>query len=105
MNRQASEERRELISHTTRVENIISLLSAKYVGTPHLSFSVSPQPLQQLSVDPSDPNLWFRCEGPHLRASAVRRPRGHLHACAAARKGLSMAAHTLFGRLASRTWT
>ena len=59
-NREASEERRELISHTTRVENIISLLSAKYVGTPHLSFSVSPQPLQQLSVDPSDPNLWFQ---------------------------------------------
>ncbi len=59
-NREASEERRELVSHTTRVENIISLLSAKYVGTPHLSFSVSPQPLQQLSVDPSDPNLWFQ---------------------------------------------
>jgi hypothetical protein len=59
-NRDASEERRELTSHTTRVENIISLLSAKYVGTPHLSFSVSPQPLQQLSVDPSDPNLWFQ---------------------------------------------
>jgi hypothetical protein len=59
-NREASEERRELISHTTRVENIISLLSAKYVGTPHLSFSVSPQPLQQLSVDPADPNLWFQ---------------------------------------------
>ena len=58
--RQASEERRELISHTTRVENIISLLPAKYVGTPHLSFSVSPQPLQQLSIDPSDPNLWFQ---------------------------------------------
>jgi hypothetical protein len=59
-NREASEERRELVSHMTRVENIISLLSAKYVGTPHLSFSVSPQPLQQLSVDPSDPNLWFQ---------------------------------------------
>lgn len=59
-NREASEERRELVSHTTRVENIISLLSAKYIGTPHLSFSVSPQPLQQLSVDPSDPNLWFQ---------------------------------------------
>jgi hypothetical protein len=58
--RQASEERRELISHTTNVENIISLLRAKYVGTPHLSFSLSPQPLTQLSVDPSDPNLWFQ---------------------------------------------
>ncbi len=33
---------------------------AKYLGTPHLSFSVSPQPLQQLSIDPSDPNLWFQ---------------------------------------------
>ena len=44
----------------TRVENIISLLNAKYVGTPHLSFSLSPQPLQQLSIDPSDPNLWFQ---------------------------------------------
>ncbi|MBI5716791.1 MAG: hypothetical protein HZC37_03795 [Burkholderiales bacterium] len=58
--RQAAEERRELISHTTNVENIISLLRAKYVGTPHLSFSLSPQPLTQLSVDPGDPNLWFQ---------------------------------------------
>jgi len=60
MARNASEERRELVSHTTRVENIISLLRTKYVGTPHLSFSLSPQPLQQLSVDPADPNLWFQ---------------------------------------------
>lgn len=58
--RQASEERRELVSHTTRVENILSLLSTRYVGTPHLSFSLSPQPLQQLSADPTDPNLWFQ---------------------------------------------
>jgi hypothetical protein len=60
MARNASDERRELTSHTTRVENIMSLLSAKYVGTPHLRFSVAPQPLQQLSIDPSDPNLWFQ---------------------------------------------
>jgi hypothetical protein len=59
-NRNASEERRELTSHTTRVENIISLLNCKYVGTPYLTFSLSPQPLQQLSIDPSDPNLWFQ---------------------------------------------
>lgn len=58
--RQASQERRELVSHTTNVENIISLLRAKYVGTPHLSFSLSPQPLTQLSVDPADPHLWFQ---------------------------------------------
>jgi hypothetical protein len=58
--REASEERRERISHTTRGENIISLLTTKYVGTPHLIFSLSPQPLQQISVDPSDSNLWFQ---------------------------------------------
>src|SRR5919106_2959048 len=58
--REASEERRELVSHTTKVENILTLLNAKYVGTPHLSFSLVTQPLQTPSIDPSDPNLWFQ---------------------------------------------
>jgi hypothetical protein len=57
--RQASEERRELTSHRTNVENVLTLLNAKYVGTPYLTFSLSPQPLQMLSIDPGDPNLWF----------------------------------------------
>ena len=57
--REASQERRELVSHHTRVENVLTLLSAKYLGTPHLRFSLAPQPLQLLSLDPSDPNLWF----------------------------------------------
>jgi hypothetical protein len=57
--RDASQERRELISHTSKVENVLTLLNAKYVGTPFLSFSLSPAPLQLLSVDPGDPNLWF----------------------------------------------
>jgi hypothetical protein len=57
--RQASQERRELVSHMTHVENVITLLSAKFVGTPYVRFSLSPQPLQLLSVDPADPNLWF----------------------------------------------
>lgn len=57
--RQASEERRELTSHRTNVENVLTLLNAKYVGTPYLTFSLAPQPLQLLSVDPSDPNLWY----------------------------------------------
>ena len=57
--REASQERRELVSHMTKVENVLTLLNAKYVGTPYLSFSLSPQPLQQLSVDSSDPSLWF----------------------------------------------
>ena len=57
--REASEERRELVSHHTRVENVLTLLNAKYVGTPYLRFSLSPQPLTMLSVDPSDPNVWF----------------------------------------------
>jgi hypothetical protein len=58
--RQAAEERRELISHSMKVENILTLLNAKYLGTPHLNFSLTPQPLQLLSIDPSDPNLWFQ---------------------------------------------
>jgi hypothetical protein len=57
--RQASDERRELVSHSTRIENVLTLLNAKYVGTPYLSFSLAPQPLQLLSIDASDPNLWF----------------------------------------------
>ena len=57
--REASEERRELVSHTTRVENMLTLLNAKNLGTPHLGFSLAPQPLQLLAIDPSDPNLWF----------------------------------------------
>ncbi|MCI0692880.1 hypothetical protein L0337_12860 [candidate division KSB1 bacterium] len=57
--REASQERRELISHTTKVENMLTLLSAKFLGTPYLRFSMFPRPLQLLSIDPSDPNLWF----------------------------------------------
>jgi len=57
--RDASQERRELTSHHTKVENVLTLLNAKYVGTPHLRFSLSPRPMQLLSVDPGDPNLWF----------------------------------------------
>ena len=57
--REASEERRELVSHTTRVENLLTLLNAKNLGTPHLGWSLAPQPLQLLAIDPSDPNLWF----------------------------------------------
>jgi len=57
--RQAAEERRELVSHTTRVENVLTLLSAKSLGTPHLGFSMMPRPLGVLSIDPADPNLWF----------------------------------------------
>lgn len=34
-------------------------MNGKYVGTPYLSFSLSPQPLQMLSVDPSDHNIWY----------------------------------------------
>lgn len=57
--RQAAEERRELVSHHTKVENVLTLLTAKYVGTPHLNFSLWPQPLALLALDPSDPNLWY----------------------------------------------
>lgn len=68
--REASEERRELVSHTTRVENVLALLRAKNLGTPHLGFSLSPRPLQLLSIDPSDPNLWFN-QLLHRRSSGI----------------------------------
>ena len=68
--RQASEERRELLSHMTRVETVLTLLNAKYVGTPYLSFSLAPQPLQMLSIDASDPNLWFN-QLLHRRSSGI----------------------------------
>jgi hypothetical protein len=38
---------------------VLTLLSAKYLATPYLRFSLAPQPLALLSLDPSDPNLWF----------------------------------------------
>lgn len=68
--RTAAEERRELVSHTTRVENILSLLNTKYIGTPYLSFSLSPPPLQQLSVDATDPSLWYG-QLLHRRSSGI----------------------------------
>jgi hypothetical protein len=68
--RSAAQERRELVSHTTRVENVLSLLNTKYIGTPYLSFSLSPRPLQQLSVDSSDPSLWFG-QLLHRRSSGI----------------------------------
>ncbi|MEO6362566.1 MAG: hypothetical protein ABIO71_05025 [Caldimonas sp.] len=57
--RDASQERRELLSHTTKVENVLTLLSAKYLGTPYLRFSLAPRPLTPLSADSSDPSLWY----------------------------------------------
>ncbi len=57
--RQASEERRELLSHTTNVSNVLTLLNGSLVGTNMLHFSLWPQPLRPLSIDPDDENLWY----------------------------------------------
>ena len=57
--RDASVERRELLSHTTQVENLLSLLNGLYVGTPYLRFSLWPQPLHALTRDPTDRELWY----------------------------------------------
>ena len=59
LNRKASEERRELLSHTTRVANVLTLLTAKHIGTPYLQYTLQPRPIRSLIADPSDPNLWF----------------------------------------------
>ena len=58
-NRQASEERKELLSHTTNVTNVLTLLNGSLLGTNRLHFSLWPQPLRPLSVDPNDENLWY----------------------------------------------
>ena len=57
--RMASEERRELTSHHTNVENVLSLLDAKHLGSPYLRFMLRPRPLRALAADPGDPNLWY----------------------------------------------
>lgn len=68
--RDASQERRELVSHMTKVENVLTLLSAKYLGTPYLRFSLAPRPLTPLSADSSDPSLWFG-QLMHRRSSGI----------------------------------
>lgn len=58
--RDAAKERRELLSHMTNVENVLSLLNAYHIGSPYLRFSLWPRPLRLLSVDATDPNLWYQ---------------------------------------------
>ena len=57
-NRDASVERRELLSHTTDLRNILTLLTAKHVGSPFLRFSLWPRPVGEIQMDPADPELW-----------------------------------------------
>lgn len=58
-NRHASEERKELLSHMTNVNNVLTLLNGSLLGTNRLHFSLWPQPLRPLSIDPNDENLWY----------------------------------------------
>lgn len=57
--RQASEERRELFSHLSNVNNVLTLLATHYVGSPFLRFTLRPRPLRHLSIDPTEPSLWY----------------------------------------------
>lgn len=57
--RQATDERRELLSHTTNVNNILTLLSTHHIGSPYLRFFLSPRPLQPLALDPSSTDFWY----------------------------------------------
>ena len=58
--RDASQERRELLSHMTDVKNVLSLMDLKRVGAGFLRYSFWPRPLSTLSVDPTDSNRWYR---------------------------------------------
>ena len=68
--RDASTERRELLSHTTRVDNILTLLTARHLGSPYLRFALWPRPLYPLSVAPADPSTWYS-ELLHRRSSGI----------------------------------
>jgi len=57
--REASQERRELLSHHTNVSNALSLLTTYHLGSPYARFSLWPRPISLLSLDPADPNLWY----------------------------------------------
>ena len=59
-NRNASTERRELLSHLTHVENLLTLLNAKHVGSPFLRFALSPRPLAAPADDVGDAQRWIR---------------------------------------------
>ncbi len=59
-NRDASQERRELVSHTTHVENVLTLLSAKHIGSPFLGFSLWPRPITSLTNEEDDPERWYQ---------------------------------------------
>ena len=69
-NRQASEERKDLLSHLTDINNVITLLTTHHLGSPYLRFSLWPMPLRPLTIDPTDPNLWYS-ELLHRRSSGI----------------------------------
>jgi hypothetical protein len=69
-NRNAAEERRDLLSHMTSVNNILTLLTTHHIGSPYLRFSLWPTPLRPLTIDPADPNIWYR-ELLHRRSSGI----------------------------------
>jgi hypothetical protein len=68
--REASQERRELLSHLTNVQNMLTLLNARHVGSPYLRFAMWPRPLRLLSMDAADPNLWYS-QLLHRRSSGI----------------------------------
>jgi hypothetical protein len=57
--RDASQERRELLSFTTAVENVLTLLTAKHIGSPYVSYMLWPRPIHALFVSPQDPGVWY----------------------------------------------
>jgi hypothetical protein len=59
-NREASQERRELLSHITHVDNVLTLLSVKHLGSPYLRFNLWPRPITSLLGDESDLERWYQ---------------------------------------------
>jgi hypothetical protein len=59
MQRNASEERKELESYHSNISNTLTILNSKYMGTPYLQFVLRPRPLHVINYDPTDPYIWY----------------------------------------------
>jgi hypothetical protein len=58
-NREAATERRDLLSHTTRISNILSLLNLYHVGSQQLRWRLAPTPVTGLPATAQDLYSWY----------------------------------------------
>jgi hypothetical protein len=57
--RNASEERKELHSYHSEISNLLTILNSSFVGTSYLQFTLRPRPIHIINYDPADPYSWY----------------------------------------------